>query len=386
MFIAAQNLQKSYGLHVILDNISFVINEKECIGLVGPNGAGKSTLIRILAGEEEKESGTLSFATNLQVGYLPQTTPPFYGLSIQDLIQEAMGGLKQLEERIHKLEQLMSTASAIEIQPLLEEYQQTTTLFQDRGGYDLDYKINEILAGLRLNYLPREQAVEDLSGGEKARVHLAILLLRSPDLLLLDEPTNHLDFESMAWLESFLHNYTGSILIVSHDRQFLNRTVNTILELDHDSHQLKRYTGNYDAYMSAKVAERKQWEEDYLRQQEEIQDLRKRIKTTGRAIGHTNRKPRDNDKFAPYFFAQNVQKAVSSNIRAAQAQLERIEADPVPEPPDLLSISTHFQSEPLPSSLALTIRHLHKRFGERVILDDLNLELSSRSRILLVGH
>jgi len=189
----------------------------------------------------------------------------------------------------------MASASEDQLPVLLAEYDQLSTKFQDRGGYDLDYKIDTILTGLQLAYLPREQAVDTLSGGEKERIGLATLLLRSPDLLLLDEPTNHLDISSLEWLEAYLSHYVGAIIVVSHDRQFLNRSVNQVFEIDEHSHQLKQYAGNYDAYASAKEGERAQWEEDYERQQEEIKELRKRIKETTRRVAH-NRPPRDNDK------------------------------------------------------------------------------------------
>src|SRR6266849_9752980 len=159
----------------------------------------------------------------------------------------------------------MTTANEEQTATLLEEYGHISTRFQDRGGYDLDYKIDTILDGLRISYLPRIQEVQTLSGGEKARVSLATLLLRSPDLLLLDEPTNHLDFASMEWLETYLSEYKGAMLVVSHDRQFLNRTVNQVFEIDEHDHHLKKYEGNYDAYVLTKAAERAKWEEDYER-------------------------------------------------------------------------------------------------------------------------
>src|SRR5256885_11582772 len=183
---------------------------------------------------------------------------------------------------MRQIETSLSTASEERTAALLEEYGHVSTRFQDRGGYELDYKIDTVLQGLRISYLPRTQAVETLSGGEKERIGLATLLLRSPDLLLLDEPTNHLDIASVEWLETYLSHYTGAIIVVSHDRQFLNRSVNQVFEIDEHSHQLKQYEGNYDAYASAKEAERAKWEEDYERQQEEIKELRKRIKETAR--------------------------------------------------------------------------------------------------------
>src|SRR5207237_2267675 len=193
------------------------------------------------------------------------------------------------------------TADGDKLTALMEEYSLVSGRFEDRGGYELDHKIDTILDGLRISYLPRSREMQTLSGGEKARVGLATLLLRSPDLLLLDEPTNHLDFASLEWLEFYLSNYRGAILLVSHDRQFLNRTVNQIFEIDEHSHHLKKYDGNYDSYVLANAAERATWEEDYARQQEEIKELRKRMRETARNVAH-NRTATDNDKTDYNFF------------------------------------------------------------------------------------
>ena len=254
--LAVRHLGKSYGAITVLDTLSFIVNPNDRIGIVGSNGVGKTTLLNILIGKESHDSGSFSFAPNIEVGYLPQETPEFSGHTIQDLILESVGNLRQLEERMRELESAMSTASDEQLSGLMDEYEQASSKFQDRGGYELDYKIDNILAGLRIAYLSRDREMQTLSGGEKARVGLAILLLRSPDLLLLDEPTNHLDFASLEWLESYLSNYKGAILLVSHDRQFLNRTINQIFEIDEHTHHLKKYDGNYDAFVMAKAAER----------------------------------------------------------------------------------------------------------------------------------
>lgn len=267
MLLSVRNLAKAYGAITVLSEVSFVVNAAERIGIVGPNGVGKSTLLRLLVGQEEIDGGAVSYAPSVEFGYLPQTTPEFYGRTIQDLILESVGNLRQLEARMRELEAIMTSASEEQWPELLEEYGQVSGRFQDRGGYELDYKIDSIMAGLRIDYLAREQEVQVLSGGEKARVMLATLLLRSPDLLLLDEPTNHLDFASMEWLETYLGGYSGAALIVSHDRQFLNRVVNRIFEVGEHDHRVKAYEGGYDAYVQAKAAERAKWEEDYERQQ-----------------------------------------------------------------------------------------------------------------------
>ncbi len=382
--LAVRHLCKSYGAITVLDDISFIVNSNDRIGVVGSNGVGKTTLLNILVGQESTDSGSFLFNPNTEVGYLPQATPEFSGHTMQDLILESLGNLRQLEERMRKLESAMSTANDEQLAGLMDEYEQVSSRFQDRGGYELDYRIDTILEGLRIAYLPRDREMQTLSGGEKARVGLAILLLRSPDLLLLDEPTNHLDFASLEWLEFYLSNYKGAILLVSHDRQFLNRTVNQIFEIDEHAHHLKKYDGNYDAYVLAKAAERATWEEDYERQQEEIKELRKRMRETARNVAH-NRPPTDNDKTAYNFFGGRVQNTISRGVRAAEEQLRCIEADPIPKPPKLMQVSSSFNIEPLQAEVVVRVSNLTKCWDETCILDDVNFTIASGARILLFG-
>ena len=385
MILSIRSLSKSYGIVTVLNNVSCTINNKDRVGLVGSNGVGKSTLLRILMGLEEVSAGTITYAPSVEVGYLPQTTPDFYGRTIQDLILESVGNLRVLEERMHTLEAAMTISVEEQLQCLLEEYNTISTQFQDRGGYDIDYKIDEIMEGLQLTYLPRSQEMHTLSGGEKERVGLATLLLRSPDLLLLDEPTNHLDVKSLEWLEMYLRTYSGAALIVSHDRQFLNRAVTSIFEIDEYEHNLKKYEGNYDVYVQARSNARHKWEEEYERQQEEIKELHKRVKDSARSIGHSSRVSRDNDKYAVYFFEQQKQQAISRNIRAAEEQLKRLEADPIPKPPELLRVNSDFNTNEIQSQEVISFSHLSKSFGERHILADLNGTIGGKARILLTG-
>ncbi len=380
-----RNLSKSYGAITVLDDISFVINANDRVGVVGSNGVGKTTLLSILVGQESPDSGSYSFAPSTEVGYLPQTTPEFYGNHLlQDLILESLGNLRQLEERMSALENAMSTTPGNQLAPLIEEYDLVSTRFQDRGGYEIDHKIDAILDGLRISYLARDREMQTLSGGEKARVGLATLLLRSPDLLLLDEPTNHLDVASLEWLESYITRYKGAALLVSHDRQFLNRAVNSIFEIDEHTHHLKKYEGNYDAYVQAKEAERLKWEEDYARQQEEIKELRKRMRETARNVAH-NRPPKDGDKMAYDFFGGRVQNTISRGVRAAEEQLRRIEEDPIPKPPKLMQVNSFFNAEPLQSEIAINAKHLTKCWGAQCVLKDVSFTIGAHARILLFG-
>ena len=385
MLLTVRGITKSYGALQVLQSIHMVINAGERIGLVGPNGVGKSTLLRLVMGQEEADAGTFAFGPSVEPGYLPQSTPDFYGRSMQDLILEALGHLRRLEERMRVLEHAMSAANEVTLPELLEEYGQASTNFQDAGGYDLDYRIETVLTGLGLAYLSREREVQTLSGGERARLGLALLLLRSPDLLLLDEPTNHLDFASMEWLEGYLATYRGGMLVVSHDRQFLNSTVNRICEIDEHSRQLKEYPGNYDAYVEAKALERQRWEAEYERQQEELCDLRKRVKDAASHARRNYHAPRDNDKFARHYFEQSVQRTQSQTIRAAEVLLQRIEDDPIPKPPEILRVTSHFQGEAMQSREVLRLRDVSKSWGERRVLDGVALTLAADARVVLIG-
>ena len=384
MLLTARGITKTYGPVLILSDISLALNRSERAGVVGANGAGKSTLVRILSGHETADRGEVRYGPSVEVGYLPQTMPDVAGATLDGLIRESVGNLRRLEAEMRRLELAMASASEGELPELLGAYGAISTRFQDRGGYDLDHRIATVLAGLRLDYLPRDRAMHSLSGGERARAGLAALLLRSPDLLLLDEPTNHLDDATLAWLEDYLASYHGGALLVSHDRQFLNRSVSAILEIDEATHRLKRYEGNYDAYAAAKVAERAKWEEDYQRQQEEIEELRKRMRETGRQVAH-NRPARDHAKMQYDFKGGRVQNTIARNVRDAETRLARIEANLVEKPPKPMRFQPRFHSEGMQSKGVVVAEGLRKTLGGRLILRDVSLTLAPEARVVLVG-
>ncbi|MGZ3601422.1 MAG: ribosomal protection-like ABC-F family protein [Ktedonobacterales bacterium] len=391
MLLHVRSLSKTFGAADVLRDVSLVVNRGERIGLVGANGAGKTTLLRIVTGGEAADAGTVTFAPDAEVGYLPQTTPDFHGATLDDLIRESVGGLRGMESRMRTIEAELAVAGGDgaedadrRVQALLDEYGHLATRFQDRGGYELDHRIAAVLAGLRLDYLPRTREVSSLSGGERARVGVAALLLRSPDLLLLDEPTNHLDVASLEWLEGYLAAYDGAALIVSHDRQFLNRTVTVICEIDDLTRGLVRYEGDYDAYARAKAAARADWEMQYQRQQDEIKELRRRIREAATHVGH-NRAPTDNDKTSYNFFGERVQRTVGRTVRSAQEELARIEADPIEKPPKPLGFEVHLYGERLHGRAVVRAEGVTKSLGGRGILRGVTLDVEPGARILLAG-
>lgn len=262
MQFTLSSVSKTYGANTVLRDVSFVVNAGERTGIVGMNGAGKSTLLRLLAGAETPESGMLSRAPGTAIGYLPQALPFVPGETVGDVLRDATGPLRAIEARMRQLEAEMAGANEDAVPALLDEYGTLSTRFQDAGGYELDHRRDAVLAGMGITYLSADTPLATLSGGERTRLGLARLLLRAPDVLLLDEPTNHLDVATLGWLEDYLSGYAGTLLVVSHDRQFLNRTVTRILEIDEHTRTITVYAGSYDEYAHEKQRAVEQWHDD----------------------------------------------------------------------------------------------------------------------------
>jgi macrolide transport system ATP-binding/permease protein len=385
--IGVNNITKSYENNIVLNNVSFTIVDGMKAGLVGANGSGKSTLLRVIAGLESRDSGQISYPLSPVIGYLPQYLPHFSGRTIDELIIESAGELRKVENRLRQLAQDMAICKEGQLDSLLEEYGEISRKFQACGGYEIDYRINKILEGLGIGYLDRSLFMDTLSGGEKTRVNLATILLKSPDVLLFDEPTNNLDSCSMEWLETYLTGYKGAAVVASHDRQFLNNIVNEIYEIDEHSHQLKKYNGDYDAYKLAKDAERIKWEDDYRSQQEEISELKRRIKVAASAVRPSGRKSklRDNDKFIPHFKGQRVDKSASHVIHDAEEHLGRILKNPISRPPKPLRFKATFKSQCIRSKEVVRATDIIKFFGDRSILQGITFSLRYDSRVVITG-
>jgi macrolide transport system ATP-binding/permease protein len=385
MILGIHQISQTYGDNQVLNQVSFALNPGQKLGLVGANGVGKSTLLKIIVGDLEPDSGTIALKPGTRLGYLPQLLEGADNLTVDQLILAALDELQQSETRLREIEVSMATANG-NLDALLKEYEQVSEQFERRGGYELEHRRETILAGLQIAHIGSQRLVGTLSGGEKSRVGLAALLLQEPDLLLLDEPTNHLDFSALVWLEGYLRDFRGGLLAVSHDRQFLNQTVNTIVEIVEQSKEAKLYSGNYDFYAQVKAQERIKWEESYWAQQEEIWELRKAIKGKARQVGHgNNRAPRDNDKFVAYFKSQRVDDAVARNLHAAEEKLRRIEEEPIPKPPRVLEINPTFDPTALVSRTPLSASNLIKQFAQQVVLDGVSVTVDATSRVVIIG-
>ncbi|WP_019123964.1 ABC-F family ATP-binding cassette domain-containing protein [Brevibacillus massiliensis] len=272
ILLQAEHINKAYGVETILQDISLQIQSGERVGLVGVNGAGKSTLMKILAGQLSFDSGVIRKPKDVTLGYLAQDS----GLeSEQTIWDEMMGVFQDLQEEERVLRRLELEMGSEEVladerryKQVLEEYDRRSVAFRDRGGYSYEASIRGVLHGLRFADMEVTTPIQTLSGGQKTRLALAKLLLQAPDLLLLDEPTNYLDIETMTWLETYLQNYKGAILVVSHDRYFLDKLVTVIYEIERN--RATRYVGNYSKFLETKASRIEQELRMYERQQEEI--------------------------------------------------------------------------------------------------------------------
>ncbi len=383
--LIAQDISKSYGDRMILDRGSFTLGRGERAGLVGANGAGKSTLLKILTGMIQADSGSVTMARGCEWGYLPQTLAPIGEQTVHSFLDDAQHDLLTMATQLKDLAALMGMVPAESLDRVMKDYGELAVRFEQRGGYELEYRRETVLAGLGLADIDAMRPVSSLSGGEKTRLGLAALLVGAPDLLLLDEPTNHLDGAMLDWLEGYLRAFSGALLVVSHDRQFLNQTVSAILEIDEYDHRLRAYAGNYDDYLTRKRIERRQWGARFAEQQEEIHALRRRIHEQAHPAGH-HRPPRDHNKMAYNRHGAKVQAVVSRNIRSAEVLLDRILADPVPRPPDPLRFAADFSRERIHSSLALAVSGVSVAGnGDRRILRRVTFTLGRKDRVLITG-
>ena len=292
MILQAAGIHKSYGATPVLAGVSLLVNERDRIGLVGVNGAGKSTLLRILAGELEADSGSVTRSKELKIGYLAQNDRLAGHRTIWEEMVSAFGPLVEQEKELKQLEARIGDpaeqADEKRYAALLAQYADLTERFRAAGGFEMENRIRSVLHGMGFGGFHPDTEIASLSGGQRTRLALARLLLTQPDLLLLDEPTNHLDIETLEWLEQYLRNYAGAMIIVSHDRYFLDAVVTSIVEIER--HAAARYTGNYTRYMEQKAAEFELSVKRYEAQRQEIAKMEDfirrnlaRASTAGRA-------------------------------------------------------------------------------------------------------
>ena len=359
--LSAQNVAKSFGVNEVLKDVSFTLQQGERMGLVGVNGCGKSTLMRIIAGLESPDSGEISMARGTRVGYLAQQDMVTHGASVWAELEKVYEPVFDMEKRIRSLEAEMEHAheDAARFSRLSSEYDRLCRTFEEADGYAWKSLVSGVLNGLGFKPSQYEQSVDSLSGGEKTRLCLARLLLQKPDLLLLDEPTNHLDMETLQWLENYLSAYRGSVLVISHDRYFLDHVCTCMVEILMGSSE--QYGGNYTRY----IAQREERFETRIRayelQQKEIE--------------------RQQAIIARYRMFNR-----EKSIRAAESRekaLERMEK--LDKPVDERSIRFHFEARRRTGEDVLMMREVSKSFGEKHLFSGLTLHVRAGDRVALIG-
>ncbi|WP_432536114.1 ABC-F family ATP-binding cassette domain-containing protein [Kineococcus arenarius] len=326
-------MTRTYDHRVVLDRLTASITPGVVTGVIGENGCGKSTLLRLLAGVEEPDCGRVVAVATAGLAHLPQESAAPPSWTVQRVVDEALADVRRLERRLRELEGAMTGAAEADLEALLAEYGEVSTAFELRDGFSADARVERALAGLGLAGLDRSRPLGRLSGGQRSRLHLAALLAADAEVLLLDEPTNHLDDTAAGWLEQHLRSRRGTTVVVSHDREFLDRTAAELLEVD--GGRATRHPGGYDGYLATKAAERARAEQERAAWEEEVQ----RLRTTGDAVARRvapNRPPRDGAEMQYDFKGGRVQESLAARVRANAERLRRLEAAEVPRPPDPL--------------------------------------------------
>ncbi|KZU27876.1 ABC transporter ATP-binding protein uup [Lactiplantibacillus plantarum] len=362
ILLQVQQVMRRFGADVLFDNVQMDIQEHARVALVGRNGAGKSTLLKMIAGETVPDEGQISMRKGLTIGYLAQDQ----GLDSNNTIWEEMSSvfaeLHAIEKRMHQLENQLSDPSIMNdeqaYQQTLKTYDQIQTEFQQKNGYGYQAEIRGVLHGFQFDAEVYDKSVTALSGGQKTQLALAKLLLEKRDLLILDEPTNHLDVETLTWLESYLQSYSGALLIVSHDRYFLDRVVNEVYDLSH--HEMVHYTGNYDQFVQEKAARiQAQWKH-YEKQQAEISKLED-------------------------FVNRNIVRA--STTKRAQARRKQLAKMDRLDRPDSDEKTAHFGFHAAKQSgnIVLTVKDAAVGYDGQILSEPDNLNIKKHEAIAIVG-
>ncbi|HHY2677786.1 ABC-F family ATP-binding cassette domain-containing protein [Bacillus toyonensis] len=362
ILLQVNGLSKLYGAETILANIKLEVQTKDRIALVGRNGAGKSTLLKIIAGELSHDGGEIIKPKDVSIGYLAQNTGLETSLTIWDEMLTVFTHLQQMETKLRRLEQEMGKeenfSNAATYEKLLADYDQLQLDYKDQGGYQYEADIRSILSGLGFPVETHQTTISTLSGGQKTRLALGKLLLTKPDLLILDEPTNHLDIETLTWLEQYLQGYPGAILIVSHDRYFLDKLVTQVYEISNK--ESRRFVGNYSKYLDLKSALYEQEMKRYEKQQDEIAKLED-------------------------FVQKNIARAsTTKRAQSRRKQLDRMELLIRPLG-DSKSASFHFDIEKQSGNDVLQVKDATIGYDEDPIIEHVNMRLTRGDSVALVG-
>jgi ATP-binding cassette subfamily F protein 3 len=356
--ITLSAIQKQFGSKILFKNCSFQIGVRDRIGFIGPNGSGKTTLFKMILGEDSADGGEIRIAKGVKIGYLPQEVISLKGDRVLEEVLKGAAGITSLQDKMKILEEELSSMEDPKDQErVAKEYGKLQERYTILGGYGLESEAKQILQGLGFKERDFNRATDELSGGWLMRIVLARILLQAPDLLLLDEPTNYLDLESLIWLENFLINYPGAMVIVSHDRVFLNHLIDRIAEIE--AEKIDFYYGDYDHYLEEKEARRQILEATYKTQQKKIEQT---------------------ERFIERFRAKNTK---SSQVQSRIKMLEKLERIELPQ--EKKEIRFQFPAPKRSGHRVVEVKHLHKHYGETVVYQRIDLHLFRGDKVALVG-
>ncbi|MBQ6631315.1 MAG: ABC-F family ATP-binding cassette domain-containing protein [Romboutsia sp.] len=362
--LSCNNLNKSFGIDSILENVSFTVNEYDKIGIIGINGTGKTTLFKIISGIYGYDSGDIYTSKDCEIGYLEQNTNFHSENTILEEVLEVFKDLIQMEKYIrnleHKIAEESSNTNSSTLEKLMDEYSHKLELFADKNGYGYKSEAKGVLKGLGFSDEDMDKPISILSGGEKTRVLLGKLLLKKPTLLLLDEPTNHLDSEAIEWLEVFLKQYKGTVILISHDRYFLDQVVNRVFEIHNK--KLKTYNGNYSDFIKASAIEKELEQKKFEDQQKDLkkqEESIERLKAFGR----------------------------EKHLKRARSKEKALAKVDVLDKPEAYRKRARIEFNPAVTSGndVLQIRDVSMGYGERILFKDLNLDIYRGEKVALIG-
>lgn len=363
--IELNNIKKNYGLKNVLDGVSFEIKTGERIALIGDNGSGKSTILKIISGEEKADSGKVNIRKEAEIGYLKQVYPNENdSIVVEEYLKRSFKKYFDMEKRLKELEVLMLDENQ-NIENLIKRYGRLQEEYITLGGYELEEKFKKICSGFKFKTEFLNKKYNTLSGGEKTIVNLAAILLKNPDVLLLDEPTNHLDIETLEWLEKFLNSYKGTVVLISHDRYFLDKVVNKIILLEKGKTIV--YFGNYSYFVKEDERRTLAEFEKYKNQQKQIEKMKESIKKL-RSFGELEQ----NESFF-------------KRAKCIEKRLEKLEVlDKVSVEKKKLPINIKMSSRS--GKDVLIIKNLNKKYGEKVVFNNFNMEIYFGEKVRITGE
>ena len=358
IILQANKIERSFAGEVLFDNINLQVDERDRIALVGKNGAGKSTLLKIFVGEEEPTSGEINKKKDISLSYLAQDSRFESENTIYDEMLHVFDDLRRTEKQLRQMELEMGEKSGAELEKLMSDYDRLSENFRQAGGFTYEADIRAILNGFKFDESMWQMKIAELSGGQKTRLALAKMLLEKPNILVLDEPTNHLDIETIAWLENYLVNYSGALIIVSHDRYFLDKVATITLDLT--KHSLDRYVGNYSRFVELKEQKLATEAKNYEKQQKEIAALED-------------------------FVNRNLVRAsTTKRAQSRRKQLEKMERLDKPEA-GKKSANMTFQSEKTSGNVVLTVEDAAIGYDGEILSQPINLDLRKMNAVAIVG-